>query len=92
MRPGEFDARSSHWSVRVEPAGVAADRAACRAGRAGRRRVGVVAVGCVAGHGGQVDLDGEVETDVGGQVVEFVVDRQRRLAGGELDVFLSRIA
>ncbi len=51
--------------------------------------VGVVAVARVSGHGGQVDLDGEVDAGIARQVIEIVVNRQCRLAGRELDRLLD---
>ena len=55
----------------------------------GARRVGVITVRRVPGHGCQVDFHGEMETDARGKLVQLVMDRQARYAGDKLDGLLE---
>src|SRR5271165_5963101 len=44
------------------------------------RRIGIVRLGRMAGHAGEVDLDSEMQAGVGGDLFQFVANLQARVA------------
>ena len=81
--------RSSHSSVSAIPAVWARSSRASSMPSLVAMGIGIIAVVGVSGHGGEVDLDGEMQARLAGQVIELVMDLELRRAGGQLDRLLD---